>query len=265
MHEDGITRLSNTIDTLPVLPAPSIEAIIASAVQAGRTGADLKEFLDVFERMKTLERIAAFHAAMANFRKLCPPIPRLHQTTQYKRVTREGISKPGQYAALEDVAAVIDPICGECLLSYRFPLSTLANDHLIVWTKVAHAAGHSEDTQGPPIAVGKPIVSHEGKQVQTVSQVSASVFSFAKRQSLLAAFGISTCEHDDDGVGNGDELITQEEARMLNDLLIQSGMGKEAFLDFFRVTTFAELHAANFIPASNMLVAKIKQQRKGKA
>lgn len=242
------------VKTAP-LAAPSIEAIVASAVNDKLPAAELKELLAVYREMQADRAKQAFNLAMADFRAKCPLIPR-KRTADI--ATRSGAMKY-DYAALEDIAAVIDPVLTGLGLSYCWPSTTEDGGKLIVTCRVSHVDGHSE-----PGAFVVPVESGAGMSAQ---QKYASASTYARRYSLIAALGLSTVDPDDDGRGDTPpETISTEEAMHIEDMLNQLGVESEinrarkSVLDYIECEKLSDCPAAQYGRVVNKLQLTLDAQ-----
>jgi hypothetical protein len=243
---------------------PTIEMLLGAALAAGRSAAEVKELRELHRDMKADRALEAFNRAFVQFKKECPPIPRTRKTDQYTRVTADGRRVQGDFADLETIAKVVNPVLLRHGLSYRWTDTKLIDGLMVVTCRLAHEDGHSEDSPSPPFPVGKPIVSKAGNQVQSVQQVSASTSTYARRYSLISALGLTTVDEDDDGLGENGEpagSITEEQAKTIQDLIIQSEADRVRFLKLFGVQQVSEIPGNRFEEACGKLNQKIVANR----
>lgn len=218
MTDDKLAK----VEAAPLAPTSvaGIEAILGQAVQQGKTGADLKELLDVYERMMAKRQEAAYNEALVEFQSQCPLIQTGHTTEQYKRVTKSGRREAGRYAAEDDIRPIVNPIMARCGLAITFCGHEFdEGGRYVLHYELRHRDGHVYHGKGPPIEVGKAVVSREGKTVQSPPQVSSATNTFARRITTINALGLTTTDDDD---GRGDqpaETITKDQVRQLEDLL----------------------------------------------
>lgn len=103
-----------------------------------------------------------------------------------------------------------------------------------------------------------------------------SCITYARRYALAAIVGVVT--EDDDGNGasgssaparstpstapNANELITDDQLKILNDMLTKCGADIGAFLGVFGVMTLAEMTQAKYAQAMRQIQAKMKKAAK---
>ncbi len=217
---------------LALVQPVSIEALLGAAMADGRSADEIQQLHEIIRTRKADLNLEAFNRAFVEFKRNCPPIPRNRRTTQYTRVTDDGRRVDGSYADLETIEKVVGSVLLACGLSYRWTDTKLVDGEIVVTCRLAHVDGHSEDSPSPPFKVGRPIQSKAGKDVQSVQQVSASTWTYARRASLTNALGLTTVDEDDDGLGEPGEpveTITEDQARELNDMLIEATNSKKQY------------------------------------
>jgi hypothetical protein len=229
--------------------SPTIELILSQAVQAGRTGAELKELLDVFERLNAKKAEQAFNAAFAKFKAECPPIRRRSENAQFQ-VTRNGVKRASRYAALEDIDADTRESLTNNGLSCAWGDAVVTGDSITMHCFVYHEAGFSRSS-----GVTLP---HESKAGASPQQKYASTITYLQRYSLIAALGLTTCDEDDDGNEPGGPTITEEQAGHLDKLLAETGSNSTAFMKFAKVTRLLDIPASRY----GELVRAIESKRK---
>ena len=93
-------------------------------------------------------------------------------------------------------------------------------------------------------------------------QKRGSALTYARRQSLFAIVGIAGADDDDDGssavisVGNGKEVITAAQAKIIRDKILSTSADETKFLEFFLSESVEGLRSSDFRTAMNMLNAK---------
>jgi hypothetical protein len=249
MTDAQIIPVSQAIEPLAVIH-PSIEMILSQAVQAGRTGAELKELLDVFERLNAKKAEQAFNAAFAKFKAECSPIRKRSENAQFQ-VTRNGVKRASRYAALEDIDADTRESLTNNGLSYAWGDALVSGDTITMKCVVSHVGGHQRSS-----AVTLP---HESKAGASPQQKFASTITYLQRYSLIAALGLTTCDEDDDGnEATGGETIAEAQQNALNDLILEVGADRAKFLRFCNVDKLADIRASNYAAA----VAALESKRK---
>lgn len=237
--------------------------VLRSILASGRPMSEMKEALDLCERMEKIRRESLFNAAFAKFKRECPPIVRRTQD-EYITVTRDGVRQPRMYASLHDLAAVVDPPLHSNGLSYFWSDSVLTPTGCIIRKFVLrHADGHSaEPVASPPIPIEggeayKAISDGRQKTSASPQQRMGVADTYAMRYSMISGLGLTTCDEDDDGAGGGEgDPITDEQARSLNDMIVQLDSDlavakqppiiRPAFLGLFKVKAIAELTSETY-------------------
>ena len=127
------------------LPAPSVDSILAAAVDKGMSIEVLGQLVALKERLDANAARKAFFAAMAAFKAECPTVPRRTENPQFK-VTRNGTTRVRMFASLEDIEATIREPLGRHGLSFRWGDMAVANGVLTMACIVSHEEGHSESS-----------------------------------------------------------------------------------------------------------------------
>lgn len=257
MTDDKSEKAETVETTTLAAPAtsPTIEMIIASAVEQKLPAAELKELLALEREMRADRAKQAFIRAMAEFQATCPPIPRNHKA---EFATRKG-TMAYDYASLPDVVAVIDPILKPLGLYYRWPSASEAAGKLTVTCEISHVEGHSETS-----SYVVPVESSSGASPQ---QKYGSAGTYCKRQVLIMALALGTVDPDDDGCGDQPaETITDDQVRQIEGLLDGINDAKEykrihkSVLDYIERDRFADCPAAQFGRVMNKLERSLQAQ-----
>lgn len=247
---DIATRELATLRRIDDSPA-AIMGILAKAVENGANA-------DVLEKLATLsiriaDRSAAqeFAQAMARFQQACPPITKNKTVsiTSQSKGTTHGYT----FADLTTIATTVGPLLAKEGLSYTWD-SEEANGKVTCTCIIRHTNGHSVSA--------KFTATTDTPAAMSGAQKSASAFTYARRQSLVAALGLTTCDPDSDGAvrgGASSARITEEQAATLEVLIDDVGANKAIFLNFMGTTSLAELPASRFGQAIQALEDKRKQ------
>lgn len=210
------TKESNVTESNALAPVGGLDLNEAIRVAAGLG----KEGVEVLERLHAIakdERAAtargAFFKAMAAFQR---EMPRVLKTVEGgQKATRKGTRTVGLYAPLDSITAELNPVASRNGLSYRFDRETKDGRDYIVCI-VHHEDGHAESSRFP--------VKDDSTTGRNAIQAVASGESYAKRYALIAAFGITTADPDDDAAsaGGSGEAITEEQAANIVAVLDES-------------------------------------------
>jgi hypothetical protein len=92
--------------------------------------------------------------------------------------------------------------------------------------------------------------------VMSKQQQHAAALTYAKRQSLVQALGLTTTDPDTDGAGDSAEAITEDQQTELADLLQQSKADMRKFLSWLGVEKLSEIPARDYTRAKEALARK---------
>ncbi len=226
------------------------ERLLELAVEKGVSVEALEKLVNLHERMS--DRVAAreFADAMAAFQAECPPI---RKTSTAKVVTKSGGQYSYAYAELDEIARTVRPLLHRHGLSYTWD-SVLSDtgDRIRVICTVAHVNGH------------KATATFEASTKQLTGAMSAqqevaAALTFGRRQSLIQALGLTTCDPDEDG-GGPVALVTHEQVLVLEALIDQRPSGSRA-----RLLTYLGVAALEDIPADRFewLKGDLEQKIRG--
>lgn len=226
-----------------------VMAMLGRMIDKGTSPEALEKLVDLYERVANRAAAQEFARALAEFQAACPAIPKT--STSKKNVTTQGTKFDFNYAALDQIAAVVGPLLHPLGLSYSW--DSVTTDKTITCTcTLRHVNGHRESaTFASPTDSALPIGSQQ--------RVGAAL-SYARRYSLIQVLGISTTEPDRDGDdGSGYQPITEAERATLEAMLNEIKVDRDAFLKFVGVTDLKSLPASSYRMAVNALEAKRKR------
>jgi hypothetical protein len=221
--------------------------------------------IEVIERLAQLrederkrEAEEAFDAAMAEFFRLCPPIPRDKRGAGF--VPKGGsVREYTYYAPFDAIQGVVNPFLRPLGLSYWFS-SEATTTHVTTRCILRHKLGHQRIAAATLPISGAPMTS--------ATQGSAGTRSFGKRLTLSDVLGIQTCdEHDGaDGDAGAAETVDEKQLAALQefvDSIIEAGRGFDLarFVGFFQVDALAAIPVARFDEACGMLRQRLEGER----
>jgi len=165
--------------------------LLERAVSSGANIDTLEKLMDLQSRWEAGEAKKKYYAAMQQFASIRPSLARNSKvdfSTQKGRTTYNFCSLPDIEKALRDPLS-------QCGLFYRFENYTEGSE-IGIRCIVSHVAGHSEATpmKAPVDASGNK------NNIQGIGSTS----TYLMRYTLIAAFGLTTADEDDDGVQNSD-------------------------------------------------------------
>lgn len=166
-----------------------VVAFINQAITAGAPIETMERLFALHERWEANQAKKVFNEAMANFKRDCPVI------TKDKA---GGETKSGQraynYAPIESIARVADPIMSKYGLSYDWDVTMNRKDNTVkVVCTANHIQGHSK-TSTIEVSVGS------GTQIMSQPQKEIASVTFAKRYSMVDVFGIIVGGEDNENV-----------------------------------------------------------------
>lgn len=172
-----------------VLSLSTIGSMMSLAIEKG---IDLKELVELHERLKKSAAEEAFNEAMQRFQSDVPVIEHNEQADVKTRDGGKGYSYT--FASLAHIAKTIKPMLKECGLSYSFD-TKLEKGIISVACTIHHVLGHKRTSTFEAPASGAPGMSE--------IQKGASTVTYGQRYSLKLALGLMTVDMDDDGRGAG--------------------------------------------------------------
>jgi hypothetical protein len=226
-------------------------AVLESALQSGRNADELGKLHEIYRQVKADQAKADYDTAFAAFQTECPPIPR-KRTAEI--VGRSGGSFSYMFAALEDIDKVVVPCLNKHGFSRSFGDTIIDGDALTIECVLSHIGGHHEKR-----AFTVPTTTKAGMSEQ---QKYGSAATYAKRQAFVNVAGLRVCDLDDDGAGVPPaEPVNAEQAKTIQDLIIQSEADRVRFLKLFAVKQVSEIPGNRFEEACRMLNKKIAANR----
>jgi len=249
----------------PMVPAnpASVGEILRLAVEKGASIEQMQGIIDLQERIENRSFAAEFFDAMARFQSECPPIQKTGKAT---KASDAGAKLLYKYATLDEIARTVNPILARCALSYSWDVAINEKAILTCVCKVRHRNGHTETSSfACPVTEQTALPLSDG-------QKASGTYTLAKRQSLIAALGLTTCDEDtDDGMsarvsynhgGSIVGVITDEQAANLQALAEEVNADRTRFLAHFKIPSLAEMPAARLPEATRLLESKRKQAPK---
>jgi len=233
-------------------PSGDFAPLLRLAVEKDLDVDKLARLVEMQERAMERDARAQFFDAMSEFQRKCPPI----RKTSAARTSPEGGKILYTFAALDEIARTINPILAGVGLSYSWDSTVTGDDKgasLVCVCTVRHKAGHTVTaTFGCPVA---------GTNMMSGAQKAASALTYARRQSLVQALGLTTTDDDDDGRDGGASdgtPVSDDQALNLHELIDAVGADRAKFLAFFKVADLGQIPAARYGEATRMLEAKRK-------
>ena len=229
----------------------SITQLLHLAIEKGTPVEALEKLVGLHERLADREAAQEFARALAAFQAECPPIT---HSKKAKIVTSGGGSYSYTYAELDAIARVVNPILAKHGLSYSWNTAVDEKNRLTCDCIVRHINGHI----ALPATFSLPI---DNKSAMSEQQKVGAAATFAKRQSLIAALGITTSDDDFDGAAAAavdPTPVNAAQLRTLENLLDEAGADPEKFLKYLDVEALKDLPAVRFQEAKAALLEKKK-------
>ncbi|MCW0370236.1 hypothetical protein NB710_001173 [Xanthomonas sacchari] len=231
----------DVLDSMPVAQPQKSTAVAVTAnpfqpmaMMAIERGAmdQLEKLLDLQMKWDAEQQRKDFVAAMSAFK--AQPI-RIVKGKLVEFETRDGDMTSYRHATLADVVDAVVRGMGQHGLSHRWAVAQDAGKVTVTCT-ITHRGGHSESVtmSSAPDASGKK---------NAIQQVASAV-TYLQRYTLMAATGVAAADMaEDDSRGYGHaaeadiECISEEQAKILEDLISNYVANKEKFLDWVRGAT----------------------------
>ena len=210
--------------------------LMKAAVDKGLEGVEvLERIVALQERAEARMAARAFHEALRGFQADCPTIKRSKTANIVSKKT--GARWSYTYAPLEEIEPTIRPHLAQHGLSYSWD-SSVDGEMLSCVCTISHVDGHKETA-----SFSCPV---ERSDQRSIAQDHAATLSYARRQSLVQALGLTSADEDRDGAAPRDEPITPAQLSQLEDWLAESGADREKFLKWAGVESLDQMPASMF-------------------
>ncbi len=238
---------------VPMTTAVSPYALLETAVSNGAGLDVIEKLMALQERHDAGQARKAFDAAMAEARADMPVIVK-NQAADF------GAGKTAyKYEDLAAIAEAVGPVLARHGLSYRFRTGD-TGQQITVTCIVAHRDGYSEET-----SLSAPRDTSGSKNA---IQAIGSAVTYLQRYTLKAALGLAASKDDDGhGYSNGRtadkaaiELISDQQAETLRDLIATTGTNIDSFLKYFKAECIPDIPAKSYQAAFDNLQRRVKLQ-----
>lgn len=154
------------------------------------------------ERQEERSARQQFIEAMARFRATCPNVSK---SSTAKITTRGGSGYEYKYAELDEIADTIRPHAEANGLAYTWSCKFDAQSGLLTTIcTLQHTGGHQVSAEFPVPTASASAMSDQ--------QRFAAAFTFGRRQSLFAVFGLSTTDATPDKPQDMEPITAEQEA-----------------------------------------------------
>ena len=172
-------------------PARDIGQAVIRALNEGRSAAELKEAIDVLERLLHIDREQAYSRAFSAFQAECPPLRKDKKRTNVNE--SKGTAFATFYSSLEEIERVVCPVLFKHGFSRSFTSSAITDGLMWVTCRLDHVQGGTPRTSQYPC----PCLDPKSKMMQADQYSSA--YTRARRLAFLGVCGLQTAP-DTDGV-----------------------------------------------------------------
>lgn len=256
MTDLPVERVPET-QIISALPHEAMPRLMELAVEKGGVEA-LERLVAMNERMMAASAAREFAAAMAAFQEECPPV---RKTSTAKVVMKSGGSFSYPYAELDEIARTVRPFLHKHGLSYSWDCKFSEDGSRVrVECVLAHANGHKATAsfEAPTAAL---------TDAMSPQQKAAAALTFGRRQTLIEALGLTTCDPDDDGRSEPEAVITPAQVLELEALIDQRPSGaRERLLGWTKIewgaTQLEQIPAARFAWLKADIQAKLDKGAK---
>lgn len=240
-----LAKIEPDTDVIVQTDSVALMDVITRAAKDPSTDVDkLERLMGLYERINDKRAEQMYSAAMNATQLAMKPVSQDASNPQTR----------SRYASFVALDARMRPIYTQNGFCLSFDTADGAPEGYIrVVCKVSHKDGHSERPHLDMPADGK---GAKGGDVMTKTHATMSAVTYAKRGLLKMIFNIAEGESDDDGNGAGGNQITDDQVKILAELIAEtkSDMGK--FCAHMGVTALYEIPAAKFNRAKLALESK---------
>ena len=229
--------------------AGEVSSLVRLAIDKGVDVAVLERLVALQERVTDRDAQLQLNQALAAFQADCPPI--------YKGRTANIVSKTKgtkfsyRYAPLDDIVRHIRPHLERHGLSYTWDSS--------VSDKLMHCKAIVRHVAGASLSASFSCPS-DGSERMSAAQSAGAALTYARRQALVQALGLTTADEDTDGGAEPEsvEPVSEFQLREVQELYdsVKLKVDFPKFLAFFEIEKMADLPAARFVEAKAMLERK---------
>lgn len=239
-----MTQELKTVHAAEIAPAAPTPATLLQLAIAQNADIDKLEKLMELQRIwEANEARKAYAAAMADFKAEKLEIDKNRKVsygnTSYK------------HATLDNVVNVVGAALSRHGLMHTWRTEQ-EGGKIRVTCIITHKAGHSESTA----LEASPDTSGSKNAIQAIG----SAVTYLQRYTLIAATGVATGD-DDDGVASDAELITEDQAEQIMDLMAEVKANEQAFYKYFDIEGLSQMPASEFLNAMKMLNSKKRTKK----
>lgn len=251
MVPDGGALVAIEQPAVPVVQTPfDVAQLLQSAIDKGTPVDVLERLVGLQERVMDRQAAIDFHSDLAAFQHEVGPIPRNREVTV---TPREKPQYNFWFAELNWIAEYIAESMFRHGFSYTWDSETVEGGNRKVACIVRHRGGHSERA-----SFDAPI---DNRAQMSDPQKASSAISYARRNALTLALGLTFVGEDDGGRGGGGP-ISATEAAEIKRMIEESGADVRKFLAYVGAADVDAIPADRYDLARRALDRKMQ---KGKA
>ena len=242
-----MTEPNKQVALLPEPESLNPIQLLQIAVAKGVDTEQLKQLMELQREWKAETARDAFFKAMNAFRAEAINIVKTKQVS-FKDVNYK-------HATLANIVEATAPKLSAHGLSHRW--ETKQDGALItVSCIVTHELGHSAQTS----LSAAPDQSGSKNSIQAIG----STVSYLQRYTFMAITGLAAQDQDNDARTGEAIVITDDQATVINDKLVESGSAKAAFLNWLKADSVEKILAADYGRAVAQLDRAIAKAGKAK-
>jgi hypothetical protein len=224
-----------------------LDGITRAALDPNVDVAKLERLLAIQERLLADQRRTVFRAALARLQEALP------QSAKSGAILDRDGNKRNKFAKLEDIDAVVRPMCAAEGFSFSFDSKATTGGMIEFTGTLSHREGHAESK-----TITLPVDSGPGRNA---AQSVGSSTSYARRYLLSMHLNLIMRDEDDDGAGGqGNEPITPTQVAELQRQLTEVGGDPARFLKWLRVETIEQVTLSQYGRAIKFLDEKKRQR-----
>lgn len=212
--------------------------MLALAIDRGMAVETLDKLMAMHERVEATKARRAFDEAISLAKADIAPVAK----------NREGHNR-ARYADFSAIAKAVDPVLAKYGLSYRFRSDQA--DRVRVTCILSHKDGHSEETtlEGPADTSGN----------KNAIQAIGSTLTYLQRYTLVQMLGIAASDDDDGKAAGAGDVISDEQAEILRELVTETNTDINQFLTYARAECIPDILASRFDHLRRQLEGKRKK------
>lgn len=232
-------------EALPI-SASEVSEMTMLALKSPDPAGAVEKLMTMRHREQDRHAEREFDAALNVFHDECPPVVK---TKTAKIATKSGAKYEYRYVPLDRLDRTIRPIARTHGFRWKWTSEIRSNQKYAICV-LRHVGGHSEESAFP--------YTEDSTAPISGAQKSGAAFTYAKRQSLLAVFGLSAYDDDSDGAFHKSDAgkITEEQANDLYGLIAEVKADTKQFLAWAQVEKVEDLPADKYNTAVTLLELK---------